>query len=159
MIELLIALGIVIGVGISPTPVIAPTVAQEITTPPPVVVQEVKQEVVELAEPTWINGEATAYYNGKDRMNGESGITASGYSLDNGILYQDYRILAADRSIPLGTLVELSLKDGRVLIGIVLDRGGMITENKFDIVHRTYNECMDFGRQQIKYRIVGKVEL
>jgi len=115
--------------------------------------------VQKAVEPASIHGMATAYYNGKDRMNGESGVTTSGYDLDNGILFKGYRILASDNSIPFGTLVKLSFEDGSSITGVVLDRGGMITENRFDIVMRTKEECMDFGEKLIKYKIIGKVEL
>lgn len=110
-------------------------------------------------EESWINGVATAYYNGKDRMNGETGVTASGYDLDNGTTYKGYRILAGAKNIPLGTVVEIRLPDGSTMKGVVLDRGGAITSHRFDIVMETYQDCIRFGRRGIKYKIIGSVEL
>lgn len=105
---------------------------------------------------SWGSGTLTSYYNGKDKMNGETGIVASGYDLDNGIYYRGYRILAADRSIPLGTLIDIKTKDGEILHGIVLDRGGAIKGNHFDMVFRSYEECIKFGRQRVEWQIITK---
>lgn len=106
---------------------------------------------------SWKNGIGTGYYNGKDRMNGETGITASGWNLDAGIYFNGFRILAGDRSIPLGTLVDIKLADGEVIHGVVLDRGGAITSNRFDITFNSRSQCFQFGRQEIQWQEVGKI--
>ncbi len=61
---------------------------------------------------------------------GCSGVTASGYSVKNTIYYQDktygtLRIVAADPSIPLGSVLRLQTSNSTIL-AIVLDRGGAI---------------------------------
>jgi 3D (Asp-Asp-Asp) domain-containing protein len=104
-------------------------------------------------------GTLTAYCNCKDTMNGETGITASGYPLDNGLTYKGYRILAADRSIPLGTLIDIRLSSGLILHGIVLDRGGAIHGSHFDIVGFSRKSAMKFGRQGMEWQRVGKLNL
>lgn len=124
------------------------TVSKETSTE-----ENVKEETIESIN--WITGEATAYWNAKDTMNGETGVTASGYSLDNGIYYNGYRILAMDSSIPFFTLVEIRLGGSTTMTGIVLDRGGAIKGNKIDIVMSSYDECTSFGRQSVSYRIIG----
>jgi 3D (Asp-Asp-Asp) domain-containing protein len=107
----------------------------------------------------WVNGIATAYFNGKDRMNGETGITASGYDLDNGIHYMGYRVLAGDRSIPLGSLIDIKLYSGQVIHGVILDRGGSINGNRFDIAFNDRAGCLDFGRQTVEWQRVGKIRI
>lgn len=83
-------------------------------------------------------GEMTAY--GPDCY-GCGGRTASGYDLRNGnISYQDktfgaVRIVAADTRFPFGTIIRtsgLKIYD-EPFIAIVLDRGGAIKNNKFDL--------------------------
>lgn len=118
--------------------------------------QEAKQAEYDK---NWSDGIATGYYDGKDKMNGETGITASGYNLDNGIYYKGYRILAGDQSIPFGTLLDIKLQDGEILHGIVLDRGGAIVGSHFDIVLNSLEECLQFGKQNIKWQRVGKMNL
>jgi 3D (Asp-Asp-Asp) domain-containing protein len=115
-----------------------------------------KEVTVTEHETSWKNGIATAYYNGKDRMNGETGITASGYNLDNGSHYMGYHILASDRNIPLGTLVDIKIND-EVLHCVVLDRGGAIVGHHFDLVLNGLEECVQFGKKEIQWQIVGKI--
>lgn len=107
-------------------------------------------------EQSWRSGIATAYYNGKDEMNGETGITGSGWNLDMGIIFHGYRILASDNSIPFGTLVDIKIND-EVIHGVVLDRGGSIKGNHFDLVLESKAECIEFGKQDIQWQIVGKI--
>lgn len=109
-------------------------------------------------EPLWTEGVATAYCNCKDVMNGVTGITASGYDLDDGITFRGYRILASDMGIPIGTLVDIQT-EGEVIHGIVLDRGSRITDNRFDIVYPSRGDSFNFGIQEIKYKIVGEIEV
>lgn len=73
-----------------------------------------------------------------------SGNTASGYNIKNTMYYQDttygqLRILAADRSIPIGTIIRVSgLKVYDVpFLAIVLDRGGAITGTHMDLAFTT----------------------
>lgn len=113
---------------------------------------EIQQE--ELAK--WKTGSLTGYCNCKDVMNGETGITAYGYDLDAGIFYRGYRILATDPSIPFGTLIDIKL-NGTLIHGIVLDRGGAIRGSHFDIVMPSRSSAFELGRQEIKFKVVGKL--
>lgn len=119
--------------------------------------EKIKQEQEELKQ--WKSGVATGYCNCHDTMNGETGITASGYDLDRGITYKGYSILAGDRSIPFGTLVDIKLSNGKIIHGIVLDRGGAIHGNHFDIVMSSRVSCFDFGRQKVTFKRVGKIDV
>jgi 3D (Asp-Asp-Asp) domain-containing protein len=125
-------------------------------------IEEKKREAEQEAEQAkyevnWSEGIATGYYDGKDKMNGETGITASGYNLDRGITFRGYNILASDKAFPLGTLIDVKLPDGTVLNCVVLDRGGAIRGNHFDIVFNTLEECLSFGKQKIEWQVVGKM--
>ena len=71
--------------------------------------------------------------------------------------YQKIRILAADRSIPCGTIVKItnvSFSDDEI-IGIVLDRGGAIKGNIMDFL-MAEDEDMDIvGRQyNVNYEVL-----
>jgi 3D (Asp-Asp-Asp) domain-containing protein len=92
-------------------------------------------------------------------MNGETGVTASGYNLDNGIRYQGYNVLAGDKTIPLGTLIDIKLEDGKIIHGVVLDRGGAISGSHFDIVMDSRNTALAFGRQEIEWQKVGSISI
>jgi 3D (Asp-Asp-Asp) domain-containing protein len=123
---------------------------QDLTPPPTPHVFEVGLSEYEKG---WSSGIATAYYNGKDEMNGLLGITSSGYDLDEGSMYQGYHILATDDKFPFYTKIDIKV-NGEILHGIVLDRGGRIRGNRFDIVHRTKKESFQFGKQDITWKVV-----
>lgn len=107
-------------------------------------------------------GPITAY--GPDCI-GCSGITASGYNvLDGNIFYKDktfgnIRILAADRSLPFGTIVRIKglKKYPNDVIAIVLDRGGAIGFSKksyFDLLYKTEKDTLTFGCQYATFDIL-----
>lgn len=108
-------------------------------------------------------GGITAY--GPD-CKGCSGITASGYNVHNRIYYQDkeygkIRILAADKSLPFGTIVRIKdLKNiSNPIIGIVLDRGSAIGFNKkayFDLLYESELKTASFGRQKATFEILRR---
>lgn len=89
------------------------------------------------------------------------GITASGYSVKNTSVYydSDYKtvsIVAADKSIPFGSIIEFVINNKK-LIAIVLDRGGMIgktSRSQFDLLMDNRNDAYQFGVKKIKYRII-----
>lgn len=107
-------------------------------------------------------GPMTAY--GPDCV-GCIGITASGYDVLNGkIFYNDLeygniRIVAADKSLPFGTIVKISgLKDYKEgLIAIVLDRGSAIGFSKnsyFDLLYKSEQDTLTFGCQYATFEIL-----
>ena len=84
------------------------------------------------------------------------GITASGYDVRNTIYYNDktynkVRVLAADKSLPFGTIIKVSnLENYNDFIGIVLDRGSAISFDGFsqiDLLFESENYSYDFGRK------------
>ncbi|KRE33461.1 hypothetical protein ASG85_14435 [Paenibacillus sp. Soil724D2] len=92
-------------------------------------------------------------------MNGETGITEAGYDLDKGITYKGYRILASDEKYKFGTLVDIHLGSGETIHGIVLDRGGTVKGNHFDIVYENRDKAYDFGIQDVTFEIKGRLDI
>lgn len=103
---------------------------------------------------------------------GCSGITAAGVTLNgNGannsgsakVFYNGgwYYVLAADRSIPFGTIIEISnhnLSLEPVIYGVVLDRGGDITGTKIDIFSGSEKGTRFFSGStsyDTQFRIIG----
>ena len=111
------------------------------------------------------NGIITAY--GPDCVGCTSGRTASGYKVSNGnIYYHDkkygkVRIVAADKSLPFGTIIRiknLSVFKEPVL-AIVLDRGGAIGFKKkvyFDLLYKSEKETLSFGKRKATFEILRR---
>jgi len=114
------------------------------------------QEAKEYGEqgPISFIGQMTSY--GPDCV-GCSGIVACPPRLDvsDNIYYEDseygtIRILAADRNIPCGSIMKicnLSFTDEE-MIGIVLDRGGVIKGNIIDLLSESEAASSDVGREK-----------
>lgn len=98
-----------------------------------------------------INVEATFY---TAKCKGCSGFTASGYDVRKTVYYGKYRIIALDKSIPLGTIVNVKLANGNTFDAIVLDRGGAIKRGKADILVASYDEAIRLGRQKATVTII-----
>ena len=123
---------------------------------------EVKKEKIEPVLATY-KGNITAY--GPDCI-GCSGVTASGYKVRNNIYYNDkkygkVRIVAADKSLPFGTIVRI--KDLHItnepLLAIVLDRGGAIGFKKkvyFDLLYRSERETSSFGIRRATFEVLRR---
>jgi 3D (Asp-Asp-Asp) domain-containing protein len=74
-----------------------------------------------------------------------------------------YYCLAADRSIPFGTIIKISnhnLKTKKVIYGIVVDRGGAIKKNKIDIFKGSERSSKGYFRggtsYKTKFEIISK---
>lgn len=98
-------------------------------------------------------GSLTGY--GPD-CNGCSGKTATGYDVRNGNIYyyDEYyglvRIIAADNKFKKGTIIKITndkISDSP-LLAIVLDRGGLIKDNKIDLLYSTEEEALPIGLQR-----------
>lgn len=69
--------------------------------------------------------------------------------------YGKTRILAGDKSIPCGTIIEVSgINNYNNFYGIVLDRGGVIKGTLFDLLFPSERESSPFGRVKASYKIV-----
>lgn len=128
----------------------------------------IKEEIIEeavnkvirhggISDGTTFTGRLTTY--GGD-CNGCGGTSSSGLKLSpstgvNGsnspyLTYNGtrYYCLAADRSIPFGTIIKISnhnLNTESTIYGIVVDRGGAITGNKVDIFNGSESGQKYFG--------------
>ena len=79
--------------------------------------------------------------------------TASGHYIGDSIYYPDstygnIRILAGDKSIPFGTVIEVSNSNAGSFIGIVLDTGRNIGFDRlydFDLLFETSREALNYG--------------
>lgn len=98
----------------------------------------------------WITVEATAYTAFCD---GCIGITKGGSNVLQTIYHKNgMRIIATDPSvIPLGTVVEI---EGFDELFIADDIGGKIKGYKIDILMSTKQEAYQWGRREVKLRIL-----
>ena len=125
--------------------------------------KEVKKANIKNKVLATYTGNITAY--GPD-CKGCIGITASGYNVKNTIYYNDkeygkIRIVAADKSLPFGTIVKISNLSNykSPIIAIVLDRGSAIGFNKkayFDLLCNSERESNSFGRRKATFEILRK---
>jgi len=130
----------------------------------PIVIKEPKEEIIEIgkANPGMFVGNLTGY--GPDCV-GCSGIVAcrpyqdvrNGNIYFEDIEYGTLRIIAADRSIPCGTIIEISnfKLSEEAIKAIVLDRGGVIKGNLIDLLYNSEKETKIVGYQRnINYKIL-----
>ena len=126
------------------------------------VIKEEKDELKEEMVLATYHGNITGY--GPD-CRGCSGITASGYNVKNNIYYYDkeygkIRIVAADKSIPFGSIIKITdLKNKDDILAIVLDRGGAIGFKKsvyFDLLYKSEKETNSFGKQKATFKLLRK---
>lgn len=69
--------------------------------------------------------------------------------------YGNVRIVAADHSIPCGTMVKVSGgKLSETMTAIVLDRGGVIKGTLMDLLMASERDSAAVGRQNVTYEIV-----
>ncbi|MBP1933223.1 3D domain-containing protein [Ammoniphilus resinae] len=69
-------------------------------------------------------------------------------------------LIAVDPSvIPIGSKVEIQYQDGRIERKLAADTGGAIRGNKVDIFTWNEADAVQNGRQKIKLRIIGYVNI
>lgn len=107
--------------------------------------EEPQEEAVE-----WLEVEATAY---TADCEGCIGITFNGSDVKNTIYHDSgLRIIATDPSvIPLGSIVEI---EGFDELFVADDIGGAIKGYKIDILMSTKQEAYQWGRREVKLRIL-----
>lgn len=105
-------------------------------------------------------GQLTGY--GPD-CTGCRGITSTGYNVKNGNIYfydntfGEIRIVAADKSFAFGTVVRITAPNiyDNPIIAIVLDRGGAIKGQKFDLLFESEKDTKFVGHQKnVKYEVL-----
>lgn len=85
------------------------------------------------------------------------GITATGFNLYSGQLYQGYRVMAASSAYPFYTLLKVTYSDGTSFVGVVLDRGGAIQGNLFDIAVSDASTAYSLGRKAGTVEVIGRL--
>ena len=95
-------------------------------------------------EERWFEMEATAYTDDVESQGKWVGQTASGMKPQVGVVAVDPKV------IPLGTKLYVE-GYGEAIAG---DTGGLIKGNKIDLFMDTREECIEFGRQVVRVRIV-----
>ena len=125
-------------------------------------IPEIKKKIPVLAT---YHGPITAY--GPDCIGCTTGYTASGYYVrDGNIYYNDHeygkvRIVAADKSLPFGTIIRISHLDvfDEPILAIVLDRGSAIGFNRrvyFDLLYNSEKETLFFGKREATFEILRR---
>ena len=106
-------------------------------------------------EPEFQTFEATAYTS---RCDGCIGITKTGIDVRNTIYNEKgQRIIAVDPNvIPLGSLVEVRLENGKTFVAEAADTGGAIKGKRIDILVETKKQAYQFGRQTVEVRPLQK---
>lgn len=122
-----------------------------------------KEEKTETVLATYY-GPITAY--GPDCIGCTTGYTASGYYVRNNIYYEDkeygkIRIVAADKTLPFGTIVRIKNLDlfDDDIIAIVLDRGSAIGFKRkvyFDLLYKSEKDTLTFGKRYATFEILRK---
>lgn len=84
------------------------------------------------------------------------GVTASGYDVSSTIYYEGMRVLAAPKSVPMYSIMRVTLADGTTFDGIVLDRGSDIGSGRIDILVETRDEAYKLGRQSVEVRMIRR---
>ena len=113
--------------------------------------QPAKQAPKPQPKPATYTYEATFY---TATCRGCSGTTAMGVDVRHTTQYKGYRVVAADRSVPFGTIMRITLEDGTVINAIVADRGGGIKGKRLDVLVASYDEAIRLGRQQVTVEFV-----
>ncbi len=139
--------------------VVAPVVAPIATAP---VAVSTMADVALRAKAGQVTFKGTMTGYGPDCL-GCSGIVACSPRRDvrGGNIYVDHqtygrmRIVAADRRVPCGSVVQVAgVRGSEPFYAIVLDRGGAIKETLFDLLFNSDAEAKYFGRQTVTYKTV-----
>lgn len=133
---------------------------KEVTKVEPKVISAIAEEYKEFEQEltpdgTWDTYIITAYHNGVSstgKRPGDKGygITRSGRKTVQGVT------AAGDLSkLPLGTIVYIESIGYRT----IFDSGSKVKNKHIDVFMESYDECMDFGRQKLRVKIVELGEL
>lgn len=115
-----------------------------------------KKEVIYDNSSGWINSQLTHFT--AFCSEGCNGQSASGVWIGDSIYYKGYRIVAASKSIPLYTILQVEYPNGESFKAIVLDRGGAINRvSILDVLVSSDSEARKLGRQNGRYKIIGKL--
>lgn len=88
-----------------------------------------------------------------------AGGVGNGLTTRSGLRVSEELIAVDPSVIPLGSKVEIQYPDGRIQRKLAADTGGAIRGNKVDIFTWSERDAIQNGRQKVKLRIVGHVNI
>lgn len=109
-------------------------------------IEQLEKEIKELEKIKIFEMEATAYTDDKQSQGKWVGQTATGTKPRVGIVAVDPKV------IPLGTRLYVE-GYGQAIAG---DTGGAIKGNRIDVFLPNRGECTEWGRKNIRVRVIGE---
>lgn len=116
---------------------------------------------VASTRPVAFNGKLTGYGPDCIGCTGNSACPPR-QNFKNGNIYfedQDYgkvRVVAADRSIPCGSIVRISGINiyNEPILAIVMDRGGLVSDNHMDLLFSSQTNLEGFTTSNVKFELI-----
>lgn len=128
----------------TPAPVETPVETKPVETPAPVTPTE--------SNVTNNNTQTTGIPEGAVKMTLNcTAYTATGNATASGVMPQANHTIAAWSGLPFGTKVYIPALDTTFTVE---DRGGAVTQGIIDIYMDSYEECIQFGRQNLEAYVV-----
>jgi 3D (Asp-Asp-Asp) domain-containing protein len=111
----------------------------------------------EAEQETWQAFTATAY---TADCRGCSGITKTGIDVRQTVVDEEgRRIIAVDPEvIPLGTALNVRIGN-ETFDAVAADIGGAIKGRKIDVLMASYDEAIEFGRQDVEVRLLSSQDV
>ena len=116
---------------------------------------------VASSSPVAFNGKLTAYGPDCPGCSGNSACPPRQNFKTGNIYFEDQvygtvRVVAADRSIPCGSIVRISGISiySEPVLAIVMDRGGAVTGNHMDLLFTSQSNLEGFTTSNVKFEII-----
>ena len=116
---------------------------------------------VASSSPVAFNGKLTAYGPDCPGCSGNSACPPRQNFKNGNIYFEDQvygtvRVVAADRSIPCGSIVRISGISiySEPVLAIVMDRGGAVTGNHMDLLFTSQSNLEGFTTSNVKFQII-----
>ena len=116
---------------------------------------------VASSSPVAFNGKLTAYGPDCPGCSGNSACPPRQNFKNGNIYFEDQvygtvRVVAADRSIPCGSIVRISGISiySEPVLAIVMDRGGAVTGNHMDLLFTSQSNLEGFTTSNVKFEII-----
>ncbi|WP_164984881.1 3D domain-containing protein [Ammoniphilus sp. CFH 90114] len=88
-----------------------------------------------------------------------SGGVGDGLTTASGLKVSE-QVIAVDPSvIPLGSVIEVKYRDGRIERKVAADTGGSVKGRKIDIFCWNRSDALQNGRQKIQVRVIGQTPI
>ena len=116
---------------------------------------------VASTSPVAFNGKLTAYGPDCPGCSGNSACPPRQNFKNGNIYFEDQvygtvRVVAADRSIPCGSIVRISGINiySEPILAIVMDRGGAVNGNYMDLLFTSQSNLEDFVTSNVKFELI-----